>query len=278
MPESLQKKLDLEITAMQPVSGGDIADSYRIEAASGESYFLKTLSNAPADMFIAEATGLSAIAATNTITTPRVIQAGDDFLLLEYLPPSRPTENYWQRFGHELAQLHKTPQINFGFEIDNYCGRTPQINAQADCGFTFFGQHRLGFQADLATGNGLLTEPDREAIQKLIDKLPELIPVQPPALIHGDLWSGNHLCAPGGIPTLIDPAAHRGWAEAEIAMTTLFGGFPEVFHQAYLEVNPLKQGWRERLPLYNLYHLLNHLNLFGRGYYQQVKSIINFLT
>lgn len=265
-----------QISNLQPVSGGSICQSYKAISASG-TWFIKTLAQPPQGMFAAEAFSLEAIAATQTICTPQVIGHCENILILEYLPPEPSSAKYWRRFGTELAHLHKLKQSQFGFAINNYCGTTSQENSYCEDGHQFFVQNRLLPQGQLAVQNGLLNSIEINLLESICSKLDALTPTQPAALIHGDLWSGNHLCS-GAKPFLIDPAAHCGWAEAEIAMTRLFGGFPEDFYGAYLEVNPLQSGWQERGPLYNLYHLLNHLNLFGSGYHGQVAQILNYFS
>ena len=127
----------------------------------------------------------------------------------------------------------------------------------------------------MAFQQGRINQQDHHQVLSLAAKLPDLIPEQPASLIHGDLWSGNAIAGPLGEPAMIDPAVHYGWAEAELGMTTLFGGFPQAFYSAYEEVRPLDAGWRERLPIYNLYHVLNHVNLFGEGYLGQARSILH---
>ncbi len=171
--------------------------------------------------------------------------------------------------------MHRQPAPAFGFSIDNYCGRTPQPNPQTPSGHEFFAEHRLMYQGRLAHEQGHLGRHELDALERLCTRLPTLIPDQSPALIHGDLWGGNIHCDGEGQPVLIDPATHWGWPEAELAMTRLFGGFDPEFYEHYLAENPLEPGWRERVPLYNLYHLLNHLNLFGSSYYPQVIQIVN---
>jgi fructosamine-3-kinase len=174
-----------------------------------------------------------------------------------------------------LAALHDHTSDKFGFEHDNYCGRTPQPNTWTSDGYQFFKEHRLVYQARLAQHSGLLSTSDLQRVEALSNRLVELVPAQPASLIHGDLWTGNAETGPEGEPALIDPAAHYGWAEAELAMTTLFGSFPPDFYRAYEQTHPLEPGWRSRLPLYNLYHLLNHVNLFGRSYLPQVQRILD---
>ncbi len=263
------------VVELQPVASGCINQGAILRTAGGPSFFLKQNSFAPADMFLREVEGLRALVVEGGPRLPSPLLAGPDFLLLEDLRPAAPAPGYWDDFGRRLAQLHNHIADSFGFPHDNFLGTTPQPNPPTPDGFEFFAVHRLEFQARLAHERGILPTGDRDRIHKLARGLRERIPEQPASLIHGDLWSGNALTGPSGEPAIIDPAAHYGWAEAELGMTELFGGFPDRFFAAYLETRPLESGWRERLPIYNLYHLLNHLNLFGEGYLGQVQAILS---
>ena len=176
--------------------------------------------------------------------------------------------------GRKLAALHNHTNAQFGFEHDNYIGSTPQPNTWTEDGYAFFGEQRLNFQAQLAAKRGLLSRAEEGQVERVGERLAELVPQQPASLLHGDLWDGNALADENGQPALIDPAAHYGWAEAELGMTALFGGFGAEFYAAYEEARPLETGYQERFPVYNLYHLLNHLNLFGMGYHGQVIAIL----
>ena len=269
------------IQSIQPVGGGCINNGARLQTTTGMSYFLKTNPAAPADMFLREAEGLSALRGDGDsnqeprLIIPRAYLAGDTFLLLEDLNPAKQTANYWVKFGRRLAHLHQKTSAQFGFAHDNYIGSTPQANPWTNDGHHFFGNQRLLYQAKLARKNGLLDTYDFHQVEALCQRLPELLPPQPASLIHGDLWSGNAITNSHGEPAIIDPAAHYGWAEAELAMTTLFDAFPEDFYAAYQEIFHLEKGFRQRFPIYNLYHLLNHLNLFGTGYLPQVRSVLH---
>jgi protein-ribulosamine 3-kinase len=266
------------VIARQPVGGGCINNGARLESASGRTFFLKTNAHTPADMFAREAEGLEVLRlASEQAGGPRFPEAllyGPDFLLLEDLAPAARQEGYWPAFGRQLAALHNVTHSQFGFAHDNYIGSTPQPNPWMADGHAFFGEQRLLFQARLAQRRGLLSAADVRRVEKLAQRLPELVPAQPASLLHGDLWSGNVMTDSQGRPALIDPAAHYGWAEAELAMTVLFGSFPEPFYRAYEDVRVLELGFRQRFPIYNLYHLLNHLNLFGTGYLGQVLGIL----
>jgi len=262
------------VESTRTVGGGCISNGKILTTQSGASFFLKTNPNTPADMFAREAEGLAALRVRNGPTVPEPHLHGSDFILLEDLAPASRSRDYWPEFGRELAALHNHTHPQFGFEHDNYIGSTEQPNSWTKNGYGFFAEHRLLFQARLARQRGLLGQADLGRIENICAHLTDLVPQQPASLIHGDLWSGNAMTNSLGGPAIIDPAAHYGWAEAELAMTTLFGSFPNIFYQAYQEIRPLETGFDSRFPLYNLYHLLNHLNIFGRGYLGQVQAIL----
>lgn len=260
---------------LTPLAGGDINDTALLRTACGQQFCIKQNSRAPSDFFKAEAAGLNAIADSRSLRVPKVLFVSEMFIILEYIEPGRKNARYWQNLGEGLAQLHRQKKKQFGFSEDNYCGLTLQRNPFTDNGYDFFREQRLLFQAHTAFDRGLLTKAEVETIEQFAARLPDLVPEQEPALLHGDLWGGNIHSDVQGDPVLIDPAVYYGWPEADLAMTTLFGGFSEEFYQSYLSINPLEKAWRERMPVYNLYHLLNHLNLFGGGYRSQVMAIVN---
>lgn len=261
-----------QITGWRGVGGGCINNGMRLTTTSGHSFFLKTNRSAPPDMFAQEAAGLLALDVPDGPRVPRPFLHGPDFFLMEDLTPARPAKDYWQKFGRQMAALHNHTSPKFGSDEDNYIGRTPQPNDWMEDGYQFFARRRLNFQAEMAAKNGLLEFQEVAKISAIASRLRELVPEQPASILHGDLWSGNSMTDAKGQPAIIDPAAYYGWAEADLAMMTLFGSPGAGFWDAYNEVRPLEPGWRERFSLYNLYHLLNHLNLFGRGYYAQVMS------
>jgi fructosamine-3-kinase len=263
-----------EVLSSRGVGGGCINNGARLHTRSGTSFFLKTNRSIPGDMFSREVDGLKALSVHGGPRVPQPFLHGEDFLLMEDLAPSGRAKDYWQTFGRQMAALHNHTNQQFGFNADNYIGSTPQPNGWTEDGFEFFAQQRLIFQAELAAKRGLLNRGEAEQVGGLAGRLQEFVPEQPASLIHGDLWGGNAMSDERGQPAIIDPAAHYGWAEADLAMTALFGGFSKEFYAAYNEVRPLPEGWRERFSLYNLYHLLNHLNLFGRGYYGQVIQVV----
>ena len=251
-----------------------------IRLQSGVSYFLKRYAGRSGpDQCQSEAKGLhhlhnalADIASALQAITP--IAEGDNWLLLPLIESSHLPPN-WSHLGRGLAQLHSQKQTAFRFDHDNFCGPTPQPNTPCDDGYRFFADQRLSHQGYLNLAAGHLTTAELKQLKQLCLRLPELIPPQNPALLHGDLWSGNVLFDTTGTPHLIDPACHFGWPEADLAMTLLFGGFDPEFYHSYGEVRALEPGWQDRAELYNLYHLLNHLYLFGASYYLPVKSILN---
>lgn len=270
------------------LTGGDINKAYGLTLNTGDHIFMKANAKENAAFFTAEAAGLSAIESTHTIKTPEILCTGTDdgeevgysFLLLRFIESAEPKKNYWELFARELAALHKADTASildspskFGFFQDNYIGAGPQSNAQKDSWISFFRECRLAPQFKRA--DSYFSAEERSKITKLLDKLDDFL-TEPakPSLLHGDLWSGNVICGPEGKAMLIDPAAYVGHTEADLAMTELFGGFPEKFYSAYREANRIEKGYEERRDLYNLYHLLNHLNLFGKNYLAPVLSII----
>ncbi len=266
------------LQAKQAVGGGCINSAYRLQGG-GQDYFLKLNAADRLAMFEAEAAGLLEIATTQAVRVPRPICwgcAGDrSYLVLEYLQFGNARESAMEALGRQLALLHQTTRINFGWHRDNTIGSTPQINAPCADWVTFWRQHRLGFQLDLAARNGYGGTLQRDG-GRLMASFAALFEGHAPvaALLHGDLWSGNAGCDERGCPVLFDPAVYYGDRETDLAMTELFGGFSPRFHAAYREACPVDEGYRVRKTLYNLYHVLNHLNLFGGGYLTQAQRMI----
>jgi fructosamine-3-kinase len=256
---------------VEPIGGGCINATARLAGPGGDTVVLKTNASAPRGMFADEADGLTALRVDGGPTVPRVLDVGDDFLLLEDLRPAPRGPGFWREFARRLARLHAITAPRFGYARDNWLGASPQPNGWRDDGWAFFAEQRLLHLARVAAGRGW---PHLRPLERICARLRDLVPPQPPALLHGDLWSGNALSDARGAPAIVDPAVHFGWAEAELAMTRLFGGFPAEFYDAYAEAAPFAPGFSERVDLYNLYHLLNHLILFGDGYATQVEAAI----
>lgn len=273
---------DTRIVGKKPVYGGDINSAFRLTLSDGRSVFLK--SNLPNNMsfFKAEAKGLEALRQTNSIGVPEVLGIGADrnmsFLLLEFLESAPKINGYWEVFGRELAALHKADckhlAEGFGFPEDNYIGASPQKNTPMTRWVDFFRECRLLPQIGMA--DQYFDANIRGLCTKLLDHLDSYLPEPEfPSLLHGDLWSGNSAPGPDGKAWIFDPAAYVGHHEAELAMTELFGRCPEAFYGAYNEIIPIDSGYTDRRDLYNLYHLLNHLNLFGGSYLGSVWQILS---
>ncbi len=258
--------------------GGSICTTRLIFTISGHRFAIKTHSHAPVNLFISEAESINTLQHHTPLRVPTIYCAGNDFLLMEYIEPGEPNHNYWELLAKQVAVTHQNTNSQFGFHIDNYCGETLQINTLCSDGYTFFAECRLNYQAQLAFNAKQLTSKDVADIAKLSQNLESLIPEQPPSLVHGDFWSGNLHCDEQGNPAVLDPACYWGWREADIAMSKLFNGFDLRFYQAYQSIYPMDSGWEERIAIYNLYHLLNHLNLFGGSYLHSVRNILRQYT
>ncbi|MBD5445201.1 MAG: fructosamine kinase family protein [Lachnospiraceae bacterium] len=277
---------DVKIARSSSIAGGDINKAYKLVLTDGNQVFMKSNTKENASFFTAEIAGLNAIAKTKTIGTPRVLGSGTDevkadcsFLFLEFIDCKGQISNYWETFAHQLADLHQAGTDDFvndgkyGFACDNYIGAGRQINTACDSWITFFRDYRLKPQFKQAAS--YFDTADLKKIEKLLGNIENIL-VEPnhPSLLHGDLWSGNVIAGNDGRAWLIDPAVYVGHAEADIAMTELFGGFPRAFYDAYKETGLLQPEYGRRRDLYNLYHLLNHLNLFGRTYLSSVRRVI----
>ncbi len=267
----VSKALGANVQSSRRLSGGDINDAYRVELSDGRKVFVKRNASAPGDMFEAEAHGLEWLRA-GPLRIPTVLAIGSSFLALELLQPSTRTQAFDETLGRGLAALHQTAPSGFGLERDNYIGRLPQSNREHDDWVSFFREERLLPQIEMASIQGLL----RRRFDQLFEKLAELVgPTEPPARLHGDLWGGNLHTDESGQPCLIDPATYGGHREIDLAMMRLFGGFSGRVFASYDEAYPLAPGAEERVPLYQLYPLLVHVNLFGGGYLGAVERALD---
>ncbi len=261
------------MTNSHRVGGGCINQSYVLDG--NNTYFVKLNQPALLSMFEAEAWGLAEMSGTKTIALPEVICWGTteqhSYLVLANLDLSDGgSPESWRKMGADLAGMHlRGGSERFGWQRPNHIGSTPQINSWSHSWPDFFAEHRLGYQFQLA---GRRVFPQA---QQLLDCLPQLLAHQPtPSLVHGDLWSGNASFTKDGRPVIFDPATYWGDREVDLAMTALFGGFPAAFYQGYQDIYPLDVGYEQRQVVYNLYHLLNHYNLFGGSYQGQAHRAI----
>ncbi len=288
LPDELKKTVEftltsqfekqVEISEIRSVGGGCINEAFSLNTNAGR-YFIKYNSAVtyPA-MFEKEAAGLKILADTKAISVPKVIATGESgkltFLILEYIENGTQGRNFWNEFGTKLADLHRNTSEYFGLDHDNYIGSLIQSNRFHPDFFSFFISERIEPQLKEARNKGAFSQSETRYFDSLFKTLTNIIPSEKPALIHGDLWSGNYMVTADASPCLIDPAVYYGHREADIALTQLFGGFKPEFYSAYNQAWPMEKGWQKRMDIFNLYPLLVHVNLFGGGYAAQVLRII----
>jgi len=269
----------VRLKAPSGVGGGCINQAYRVDSSEGP-FFVKLNSADGLEMFTAEAEGLEELGQAELLRIPRPLSwgvaGGRAFLVLEHLDLGG--SGSAAALGEGLAAMHRITADQFGWYRDNTIGSTPQRNRHCDDWRTFWSEHRLGFQLRLACTRGG-GQRLREGGERLIEALPALLDGREPeaSLLHGDLWSGNYAYTRAGEPSIFDPAVYYGDREADLAMTELFGGFSREFYSAYQHAWPLDPGYKTRKKLYNLYHVLNHFNLFGGGYLSQAQGLIETL-
>jgi fructosamine-3-kinase len=277
--ESLQAVLDQPILDLLPVSGGCISEAWQVRTTE-ETVFVKLSTGLLPGMLSAEAQGLHELAKSGAIRVPEVIRLTEDFLVLEFIPTAiNPPSDFWSKLGRQLANLHAYSQKIPGFHQDNFIGRSSQKNHCNGNWKEFFWQRRLLPQWELAVQRGIpnTTKPLWQQLEILWPAPLEGSSAQA-SLLHGDLWIGNVLVSNNGEPVVIDPAVYYGDAEADLSLTYLFGGFSAAFYQAYHEIRPKSEGFARRQKVYQLYHLLNHFNLFGKSYTQSVESCLGEIT
>jgi len=279
--DALSDRLGGPVEGGQPVYGGDINHAARF-AVNGTRYFVKWSREAPASMFPAEADGLRRLSEAGEIRIPAVIALGEAegacpaYLALEWIETDgSATDATMEDFGARLAALHRHTTSQHGLERDNFIGLLPQRNTPDPAWSAFYRDQRIRPQMEMARQRGLLPKRREDLLTRLIERLPDLLDdtaIQP-ALLHGDLWGGNYLVDDQGEAVLIDPAVYYGHREMDLAMTALFGGFSRRFYEAYAATYPLDPGYEDRQPLYQLYYILAHLNLFGESYGGRVDSL-----
>jgi protein-ribulosamine 3-kinase len=280
--DKIENDLKVQIVSLSSLSGGCISNAYKLTTSDGRTYLLKINENHSGDMFLKEANGLVELKKANAIKIPEVILAEKDFIVLEFISSSNKSKSFFKDFGIKFSEMHKFNSSGFGFFENNYIGANPQLNLpdkdEKSNWTKFYFNKRILFQYKLAEKNGYATDELRKGVSGLENKIENILSgsEEPPSLLHGDLWSGNYMTDENGNPCLIDPAVYYGHREADLGMTKLFGGFNSEFYSSYNENFPLSQGYDYRENIYKLYHVLNHLNLFGRGYYSQAISLIYF--
>ena len=274
----IEKWLGVPLLEARPLSGGDINQVYRLRLADSTEFVLKlNAKDRYPQMFEKEGKGLGLLRSTGC-KTPGVRMCFEEetqqYLILELIEEGRPISTSWESFGLQLGTLHLQSNESFGLDHDNYIGSLEQINQQEKSWVEFFISQRLLPLIEKAGKRELLEKSHRKSFESLFVRLPDLIPEEKPALLHGDLWSGNLMFDYQGTPVFIDPAVYFGHREIDIAMTRMFGGFNERFLATYNEVRPLEKGWESRIELHNLYPTLVHLVLFGRSYLGGVERVL----
>ena len=258
------------------VSGGSINEAFRLDTDTGAFFLKRNSATRFPNMFEAEATGLKLLSrSTFKVPQPLLITESQEiqYILMDWVEEGPPTTTLWLQFGTSLANMHSLT-TRFGLDHDNYIGSLPQSNRGHESWWAFYREERLLPQLKLAESNGRLTASMAHGFDALFKHLDQLFPEEPPALLHGDLWSGNFMVSSDGQPCIFDPAVYYGHREMDLAMMALFGGFGNGWVQAYNEVYPLESGWHERIPIGQLYPLMVHVNLFGGGYVSDVENIL----
>lgn len=269
----------LTIHTVTPLTGGDINDVFQLITSAGSLCIKINDKDAFPKMFQKEANGLRELKAKSSFSVPEVIAIDEfedkSFLCLSFIDSAARKDDYSKKMGEKLAELHQSSSHEFGWSEDNYIGSLEQINSFRPSWVDFFYFNRILPQIQLAIDKGLMDTEDAKKATKLYHKLNSILPNEKPALLHGDLWSGNVIVDEKGNPAIIDPAVYYGHREIDLAMTKLFGGFDHSLYEAYHSTFPLEKNWEERVEIHNLYPLLVHVNLFGGSYVQQVRGILN---
>jgi protein-ribulosamine 3-kinase len=280
----LAKRLSVGVASIElrRVGGGCINDCYRVKSEK-TAFFCKANSATKfPQLLLKEKNGLELLKKQSVIGVPAVIdffeEAGMQFLILEWIEQGTRNEDFWKRFGEQLAALHSRSSDTFGLEEDNFMGSISQSNTQNGEWSSFFIEQRLKPLVKKSVGQQLLTAKHIKLFEKVYERIPELFnDNQKPALVHGDLWSGNFICNAQSLPVLVDPAVYYGHPSVDLGMSTLFGGFDHLFYESYNYHRPFPSHFNEQWKVSNLYPLLIHLILFGKGYIQQVEETLGMV-
>lgn len=261
------------------VGGGSINETFKITTNKGPFFVKKNSATRFPGMFEKEATGISLLGDSKEIEVPNIVAVGqgsnDAFLILDFINSGSKSSLFWSKFGAQLASMHKHTTESFGLDHDNYIGSLYQRNKKHNNWCDFFREERLQYQVKMARDSGSVNSSDIQSFERFYKELDSIFPKEPPSLLHGDLWSGNFMVNQDGQPVIIDPAVYYGHREMDLGMTQLFGGFDQQFYESYNYSFPLEKGWKERIQYCNLYPLLVHVNLFGGGYVNSVRSVIS---
>lgn len=259
----------------EKLSGGDINEVFRLDDNKETSVIKLNSKEDFPEMFTKEAAGLKVL--SDTFLTPKVLQVGEhdkwQFLQIEYFKESAKNDSFWRIFGLNLAKTHQKTQKMYGFSESNFIGSLVQNNTLSSSWEAFLIEQRLSPMIEMAVNSGEVNYVEAKIIENFYKRINEIYPTENPALLHGDLWSGNYISSSQG-PVLIDPAVYFGHREMDIGMMHLFGGFDANLFNSYNEIYPLEKDWKSRISVNQLYPLLVHVNLFGRSYWNQVSHIL----
>ena len=276
----IQQKLNQPVIFrhLTPEYGGNINEAFKMDTSAGNFFIKRNDKNSFPKMFEAEARGLELLHQSGAVTVPSVIASGEfenfQFLILPFSSKGNANANFWENFGWSVAKLHQSSAENFGLDTDNYIGSLTQNNKLEKNWTDFFIHQRIEPQLALDVNSKKLNHTQFDLFQTLFTKIKNEFPIEKPALLHGDLWSGNFMANTEGNPVIFDPAVYYGHREMDLAMTLLFGGFHSKFYAAYNDVYPLEKNWKERVKIANLYPLLVHVNLFGGHYIKEIDAVL----
>lgn len=272
--KNIGSRENLTVSGFSSLAGGSINEVFLLDTCKGKIVMKLNDASSFPGMFEAEKEGLEALKDSKTVDVPEVLSFGTlkhhAYLLLEFKPEDRETKLFWENFARELAALHKTSSPKFGFPSSNYIGSLPQTNEERESAGEFYIDQRLEPQFQMAKDRGFSFGNLDQTFKNICSAIPE----EPASLIHGDLWNGNYMATANARPCLIDPAVSFSSREMDLSMMKLFGGFPEKVFEDYSDIFPLESGFKERVPLWQLYYLLVHLNIFGSSYLGSVKQVL----
>ena len=275
---SAQLSVKIQINHAERIHGGDINETFRLETNEGRWFLKLNDARKYPDMFAREMDGLNELRAAGSLNVPQPHHAGvagrHAYLLMEYVEKGAAAPDFWESFAAGMARLHQRTRPFFGLQAANYIGSVKQYNTPYNSWPVFYAFNRLMPLARMAYDQHRMDSAMLRQMESLCRRLPGLFPDEAPALLHGDLWSGNFLVGANGKACIFDPAVYYGHREMDLAMTRLFGGFDTRFYYTYQAIRPLESGWQQRIGVCQLYPLLVHLHLFGGSYYNDVKEIL----
>jgi protein-ribulosamine 3-kinase len=272
----------VKIRGYSSIGGGCIHHAVNVETVSHGHFFVKSNEPGDAEMFEKEYLGLMKLKEAGSLPVPEPLGYGRDdqfsYIITRYVKSGNRKPDFWEKFAFGLADLHRHQADKYGLDHDNYIGRLPQRNDYSADWIDFFIRMRLEEQLKFAIDLHRLDQTYLRRFRKLMESLPDLLPEEPPSLLHGDLWSGNFMTGTDGYVMLIDPAVYYGNREIELSFTRMFGGFDGAFYRFYEEAYPLAPGFDARIEIYNLYPTLVHLNLFGNSYLGGIERVLRRFT